>query len=89
MTEGLDLPRVVTASETLQQGSGSPRNALEKRTFGFRMLGLSQTRRAVLVVVVEGCGLSSVRSGGAGDPIYDLLPPPGSLPFSRGRGMGV
>ena len=74
MTEGLDLPRVVIASETLQQGSGSLRNALENRTFGFRMLGLSQTRRAVLVVV-EGCGLSSVRFGGAGDPIYAPPPP--------------
>lgn len=79
---------MVIASETLQQGSGSPRNALEKRTFGFRMLGLSQTRRAVLVVVVEGCGLSSVRSGGAGDPIYGPPPPSWESALLQGKGDG-
>lgn len=56
------------------------------------MLGVSETRTAVLVVVVEGCVLNSVRSGGLGLETLSmglLLPGPRSLPFCRGRGMGM
>lgn len=66
----------------------APEKSIESMTSGFRMLGLSQMRRTVLVTVIKGWVFSSTRAG-----VLETLSgapfPPWSLPFSRAWGMAV
>lgn len=81
----LGLPEELITSETLQRGGWAPENSIESMTSGFRMLGLSQMKRIVLVTLIKRWMFNSTRAGVLETLSVGPLPPLGVW-LSPGRG---